>query len=44
MWALLTFGEISISLLLLFPIVATLLVVVFSFVVIWVFVSTKWSH
>ena len=44
MWALLTFGGISIFLLLLFPIVATLLVVAFSFVVIWVFVSTKRSH
>ena len=43
MWVLLTFGEISISLQL-FLIVATLLVVVFSLVVIGVFVSTKWSH
>ena len=43
MWVLLT-SKISISLPLLFSIVATLLVVVFSFVVIWVFVSTKWSH
>ena len=43
MWVLLT-SKISISLPLLFSIIATLLVVVFSFVVIWVFVSTKWSH
>ena len=43
MWVLLT-SKISISLPLLFSIVATLLVVVFSLVVIGVFVSTKWSH
>ena len=45
-WVLLT-SKISIpkiSTPLLFSIIATLLVVVFSFVVIWVFVSTKWSH
>ena len=45
-WVLLT-SKISIpkiSTPLLFPIVATLLVVVFSLVVIGVFVSTKWSH
>ena len=42
MWVLLTFGEISISLL--FPLVAGLLAVAFSLVVIWVFVSTKWSR